>query len=390
LRRTLKLSVLCSTKLFFDFSHKLNFDSSPLGSNEYSNKKLLMGAIIKTGICSYGMSGKLFHAPFIQNHPGYELTGIVERHNNDSRERYPQSKLYRSIDELIADDSIQLIIVNTPTHLHYENAKAALMAGKNIVVEKPFAVTVKDAEEITALAREKNLFISIYQNRRYDGDYHAIRDVIEKKLLGDLREVEIRYDRYRPVPAGKPHKEGDLPGAGIIYDLSPHLVDQALQLFGWPQAIFADVWRMRENVQASDYFEMLLYYPNMRARLKATCIAREPLPSYILNGMKGSFLQQRSDLQEIQLNAGAVPSLKSWCPSPSQPDGLLHTEINGEVVRKELTSTAGNYMGYYDDVHKALTGTAPNPVPAEDGIKTIKIIEAALQSAKEGKIINLQ
>ena len=349
-----------------------------------------MGAIIKTGICSYGMSGKLFHAPFVQNHPGYELTGIVERHNNDSRERYPRSKLYRSVDELVADDSIQLIIVNTPTHLHYENAKAALTAGKNIVVEKPFAVTVQDAEEITALAREKNLFISIYQNRRYDGDYHAIKDVLEKQLLGELREVEIRYDRYRPIPSGKAHKEGDLPGAGIIYDLSPHLVDQALQLFGWPKAIFGDVWRMREGVKASDYFEMLLYYPGMRVRLKATCIAREPLPSYILHGMKGSFIQQRSDLQEIQLNAGAIPSLESWCPSPSQPDGLLHTEINGEVIHKELTSVAGNYMGYYDDLHKALTGKAPNPVPPEDGIKTIRIIEAALQSSKEGKTINLQ
>jgi len=344
---------------------------------------------IRTGICSYGMSGKLFHAPFIQNHPGYELTGIVERHNNDSRERYPQSKLYRSIEELIADDSIQLIIVNTPTHLHYENAKAALTAGKNIVVEKPFAVTVKDAEEITELAKEKNLFISIYQNRRYDGDYHAIKDVIEKKLLGELREVEIRYDRYRPVPAGKPHKEGDLPGAGIIYDLSPHLVDQALQLFGWPQAIFGDVWRMRENVKASDYFEILLYYPSMRVRLKATCIAREPLPSYILNGMKGSFLQQRSDLQEIQLNAGAIPSLKSWCPSPAQADGLLHTEINGEVVRKETTSNPGNYMGIFDDLYKSLTAQGPNPVPPQDGLKTVKIIEAGFLSAKEGRVVQL-
>src|ERR1044072_6538852 len=142
------------------------------------------------------MSGKLFHAPFIQNHPGYELTGIVERHNNDSRDRYPTSKLYRSIDELLADDSIQLIIVNTPTHLHYENAKAALMAGKNIDVEKAFAVTVNDAEEITALSKQKNLFISIYESRAYDGDYYSVKDVIQKKLLGDLREVQIRYDRY--------------------------------------------------------------------------------------------------------------------------------------------------------------------------------------------------
>src|SRR6266508_4383957 len=159
--------------------------------------------IIKTGICSYGMSGKLFHAPFIQNHPGYELTAIVERNKNDSREKYPRSKLCRSIDELLADDSIQLVIVNTPTHLHSENAKAALMAGKNIVVEKPFTVTVKEGEEIAELAKRKNLLLSIYQNRRYDGDYHAVKDIIEKHLLGELREVEIRYDRYRPFGVGK-------------------------------------------------------------------------------------------------------------------------------------------------------------------------------------------
>ncbi len=333
------------------------------------------------------MSGKLFHAPFIQNHPGYELAAIVERSKNDSRERYPKSKLYRSIDELLADNLIQLIIINTPTHLHFENAKAALMAGKNIVVEKPFSVTVKECEEINEMAKRKNLFLSIYQNRRYDGDYHAVKDILEKRLLGDLREVEIRYDRYRPVGAGKAHKEGDLPGAGIIYDLSPHLIDQALQLFGWPQSLFADVWKMREDVKAKDYYEILLYYPQLRVRLMATCIAREPLPSYILHGMKGSFIQQRSDLQEQQLNEGAIPSLESWCRPPSQPDGLLHTEIDGKVIRKELTSTPGNYMGYYDDVYKALTRKAPNPVPAEDGIKTIKIIEAALKSAEEGKVV---
>jgi predicted dehydrogenase len=346
--------------------------------------------VIKTGVCSFGMSGKLFHAPFIENHPNYELTAIVERHNNDSRERYPASKLYRSVDELIAHDSLQLIVVNTPTHLHFENVKAALTANKNVVVEKPFTVTVKEAEELAQLAASKNLLLSIYQNRRYDGDYRAVKNVVEKKLLGDLREVEIRYDRYRPSYGGKPHKEGNLPGAGIIYDLSPHLVDQALQLFGWPQALFADVWKMRDDVVPADYFEMLFYYSRMRVRLKATCIARETISAYTLHGMKGSFLQQRSDLQEIQLNAGAIPSLDSWCPPPSQPDGLLHTEINGEVVNSHLTSTPGNYMGYYDDLYKALMGKATNPVPAEDGIKTIRIIEAALKSAADQKVVELK
>jgi predicted dehydrogenase len=348
-----------------------------------------MNLPIKTGLCSFGMSGKLFHAPFIQNHLGFELTAIVERHNSESKKIYPDSKLYRSVDELIADEKIELIIVNTPTHLHFENTKAALLNGKNVIVEKPFTVLVKEAEELTALAKEKNLFLSVYQNRRYDGDYHEVKNVVQKKLLGELREVEIRYDRYRPAYGGKQHKEGNLPGAGIIYDLSPHLADQALQLFGWPNAVFADLWKMRNDVDANDYFEILFYYEKLRVRLKATCIARESYWAYTLHGMKGSFLQQRSDMQEQQLQAGAVPSLDDWCPPPAKPDGLLHTQINGEEIKKQTTSSAGNYMGYYYDVFKTLTGQGKNPVPAEEGIKTIKIIEAALQSAKERRIVSL-
>src|SRR5690606_36913695 len=290
--------------------------------------------VIRTGICSYGMSGKLFHAPFIQAHPGFELAAIVERHKEDSRERYPSSKLYRSVEELCADDSLQLIIVNTPTHLHYEQVKLALESGKHVVVEKPFTIKVKEAEELLNLAKNKNLHLTIYQNRRYDGDYRAVKSVLDEKLLGDLREVEIRYDRYRPNFGGKPHKEGELPGAGIVYDLSPHLVDQVMQLFGWPKAIYADIWKMRPDVSAPDYFEMLFYYDTFRVRAKATCIARETGHAYILHGMKGSFLQHRSDLQENELLAGRRPSLESWCPGPSSPDGILHTEINGKTIRE--------------------------------------------------------
>ena len=349
----------------------------------------MSATIIKAGICSYGMSGKLFHAPFLEAHSGYELSAIVERNNNDSRERYPNAKLYRSVEELCADATLQLIVVNTPTHLHFEQAKLVLQSGKNMVIEKPFAVTVKEAEELTALAQKNNLLISVYQNRRYDGDYRAVKDVVDKGLLGEIREVEIRYDRYRPSYGGKPHKEGDVRGAGIIYDLSPHLVDQAIQLFGFPNALFADLIKMRDDVAVPDYFELLFYYDRLRVRLKATCIARESTYAYTLHGMKGSFLQQRSDMQENELLAGIKPSLESWCPAPSKPDGLLHTEINGEVVRKETTSSPGNYMGYYDDVYKALTGQAANPVPPADAIKNMRIIEAALESMKEGRIVSL-
>jgi scyllo-inositol 2-dehydrogenase (NADP+) len=344
---------------------------------------------VSTGICSYGMSGKLFHAPFLEAHPGFELSAIVERNNNDSRERYPNTKLYRSVEELCADKDLQLIVVNTPTHLHFEQAKMVLNAGKNMVIEKPFAITVKEAEELKTLASTNNLFLSVYQNRRYDGDYRAVKEVVDKGLLGEIREVEIRYDRYRPSFGGKLHKEGNMPGAGNLFDLSPHLVDQAIQLFGFPKALFADLIKMRDDVAVPDYFEMLFYYDRLRVRLKATVIARESTYAYTLHGMKGSFLQQRSDMQENELLAGRKPSLESWCPPPSSPDGLLHTEINGEVVRKETTSVAGNYMGYYDDVYKALTGQGVNPVPAADGIMNTRIIEAAVESMKERKVISL-
>lgn len=347
-------------------------------------------AIIKTGICSYGMSGKLFHAPFIQNHPGFELTAIVERSKNESRERYPDAKLYRSVDELIADESLQLIIVNTPVQTHYDYAKKVIAAGKHVIVEKPFTVTSKEAGELVQLADKNNVMLFVFQNRRYDGDYKMVKEVLEKKLLGEIKEVEIRYDRYRPEISHKGHKETDLPGAGITYDLGAHLIDQSLQLFGQPKALFADMMAMRDGSPVDDYFEIILYYPSFRVRLKGSCFVKEPVYEYILHGSKGTFLQKRSDLQETNLLKGVSPSLESWCPAPEAPDGLLHIIADGKEVKEERTSSPGNYMHYFDDVCKAINKMAPNPVRGTDGVKIIRIVEAAKQSAKEEKIINLQ
>ncbi|MGC4037931.1 MAG: Gfo/Idh/MocA family oxidoreductase [Chitinophagaceae bacterium] len=202
--------------------------------------------------------------------------------------------------------------------------------------------------------------------------------------------MEIHYDRYRNEPSGKAHKEGTLPAAGTLFDLGAHMIDQSLQLFGWPTAIFSDTDVMRKGFDATDYFELLLFYNNkLRVRIKSSMLSRELLPAYILQGTKGSFFQQRSDQQEEKLLAGAIPSLQTWAPPTALPDGLLHTEINNEVVRKQLTSSPGNYMGYFDDVYKSLTQNAPNPVPGEDGVKVIKIIEAAVKASKEKRILDL-
>ena len=344
---------------------------------------------IKTGICSYGMSGKLFHAPFIQAHPGYELTAIVERNRNDSRERYPDSVLSRSFEELLSMDNLQLIVVNTPVQTHFDYAKQVIEAGKSVIVEKPFTVTSGEAVILAQLAKERNVFLSVYQNRRYDGDYRAIKNVVEQNLLGELKEVEMRFDRYRPGYSGKEHKEGRLPGAGSLHDLGAHLIDQALQLFGWPLQLFADIRRLRKDVEANDYFELLLYYPSLRVRIKSTIFARETFYAYILHGEKGTYLQQRSDMQEQQLLAGVIPSIESWCPPPPLPDGLLHTEKEGRVIREATTSSPGNYMGYYNDVYKSLSGAGANPVPAGDAVKTMMIIDAAFNSADTGKIVEL-
>ncbi|ULQ55995.1 Gfo/Idh/MocA family oxidoreductase [Flavihumibacter rivuli] len=345
--------------------------------------------IIKTGICSYGMSGKLFHAPFIQSHPGFELTAIVERHKNDSRERYPDSKLYRSFEELIADESIRLVVVNTPVQLHHEQVSKALLAGKDVVAEKPFTVNAREAMELEDLAAKTGRTLTVYQNRRYDGDYKAIREVVEDNLLGRLCEVEFRYDRYRITSSGKDHKEGDQPGAGILHDLGAHLIDQSIQLFGFPEAVFADAMTLRDGVAANDYFELLLFYPRMRVRLKGTVVARETTTPFILHGINGSFLQERSDMQEQELLKGAIPTIKSWCPGPAAPDGLLHTTVNGVEVNKATTSSPGNYMGFYDDVYKALTGQADNPVPASDAVKTMRVIDAAMESIATGVKVRL-
>lgn len=345
--------------------------------------------MIKTGICSYGMSGKLFHAPFIQNHPGFELAAIVERSKNESREKYPDARLYRSVEEMITDDSLQLIIVNTPIQTHFDYASKAIGTGKHVIVEKPFTVTSKEAEELVKLADDKKVLLFVYQNRRYDGDYKAVKEVLDEKLLGDIKEVEIRYDRYRPELSYKVHKESDLPGAGTTYDLGAHLVDQALQLFGEPNSLFADMMAMRDASPVDDYFEIILYYPSFRVRLKGSCFVKLPVPEYILNGAKGTFLQKRSDMQEAQLLKGVAPSQGPWCPAPSEPDGILNIVQDGRDIKEEKTSTPGNYMHYFDDVCNAINKTAPNPVPGVDGVKIIRIIEAAKESAKVRKVIKL-
>jgi predicted dehydrogenase len=344
---------------------------------------------INTALCSFGMSGWVFHAPFINIHPWFNFYAVYERTKNLAAEKYPAVKTYRNIDEMLADENVELVIANAPNATHYEYAKKSLLAGKHVVVEKPFTIEIEEAEELIALAKEENKVLSVYHNRRWDSDFKTVQKIIQSGSLGDIVEAEFHYDRYKEDLSPKLHKEIPGPGTGALYDLGSHLIDQALTLFGMPQAVFADIFIMRPISKVDDYFELLLYYPSMRVRLKSTYVAREVVPSFVVHGSKGSFLKSRGDVQEAMLQQEISPKNEDWGSESENDFGLLHTEKDGKIIRKHIPSEQGNYLDYYHDLYAAIRKGKPAPVTAEDGLNVIKIIKAAFKSNEEKRIVEL-
>lgn len=349
--------------------------------------------LVRVGLCAFGMSGKVFHAPFLKEHPGFFISAVVERSKEESKEKYPEATIYRSVEEMLQNKDIELVIINTPVQTHYEFAKKALEAGKNIVVEKPFTVNVAEAEELVKLAEEKGLFLSVYQNRRFDRDFLQVQKVLNERKLGNIKEAEIRFDRFRTTPSGKQHKENpDQIGSGSLHDLGSHLVDQAVQYFGYPEKLFADVFSMKGLEFANDYFEILLFYKNdLRVRLKSSVFSKEAHYAYTIHGDRGSFLQERTDNQENELVAGAIPVYgKEWMKPLKEADGILNIlNENSETERTQTSSEAGNYMNYYQQIYEHIVFGYPLPSPGKEIIQNMNIIDASLESTREEKVIQL-
>lgn len=343
---------------------------------------------IKTALCSFGMSGWVFHAPFISRHKGFELYGVLERTKNLAVEKYPAVKTFRDFDTMLADDAIDLVVVNTPSITHFEYTKKALQAGKHVIVEKPFTATVAEAEELIQLSKEKNRVLSVFHNRRYDSDFLTVKKIIESGQLGQIKEAEIHFDRFTPALSPKAHKEVNTPAVGVVYDLGTHVIDAALQLFGMPVAVFGDMMAMRENSLVDDYFEILLYYPSLRVRLKATMFAKEP-QGFIIHGTKGSFVKSRGDVQETQLQQHKNPLDADYGIEPETEWGLLHAEKNGVFVKEKVQSEKGNYTKYYDGIYDAVANSKPLPVTAAEAQNVIRIIETAYQSLHQKMTVNL-
>ncbi|MBC5840426.1 MAG: Gfo/Idh/MocA family oxidoreductase [Flavobacteriaceae bacterium] len=343
---------------------------------------------IKTALLSYGMSGKVFHAPFLALHPGFELLGSWERTKKLIQLDFPVVLSYPTLEAILKSES-DLVIINTPVATHYEYAKQVLQAGKHAIVEKAFTTTVAEAEELAAIGKAKGVKLAVFQNRRWDSDLKTVKQVLSENLLGDLVEAEFHFDRYNPGLSLKQHKETANAGAGILKDLGPHLIDQALYLFGFPTAIYADIRTTRAESLVDDWIDLVLYYANFRVRLKAGFFVREANPAYVVHGKKGSFLKHRGDVQEDELKAGKKPNLVDWGMEPIAKEGLLHTVENDEIIRKSIRTLQGNYYDFFEGMYQAIVNDSIEPVTALEGIQVMQIIEAAIQSNREKKVIAL-
>jgi scyllo-inositol 2-dehydrogenase (NADP+) len=340
---------------------------------------------INTAVIGFGLSGRCFHAPFIHVHPGFRLKTIVERNSSSSKEIYPDVNIARGYEELLKDGDLELVVIATPNILHFELAKAFLEAGKHVVIEKPFTPTAAEADELIRIARQAGRKIFIYQNRRWDGDFMTIQQVVYQGYLGEILDYEAHFDRFAPGARRSAWRDEPLPAGGVLYDLGAHLIDQALVLFGLPRSLSADIRNLREGSRVDDCFEVKLYYDRLRVTLKASVFVKEPGPRYILHGTKGSFVKYGIDPQEAWLRQGLMPDAEGWGEEDEEFHGLLNTEMNGQQFLGNIKTEAGNYMGFYDNVHEVLRKGGNQAVLPEEARNVIRIIELAFESAEKGK-----
>lgn len=337
-----------------------------------------MNGKINTGLLAYGMSGKVFHAPFVASHPNFNLHAIVERNHKLAQADYPSIISYNSIEEILADDSIALIIINTPNYTHYEYAKRALNAGKHILVEKPFTATSTQAKELFALARSVGKKALVYQNRRYDSGFNAVKKVIESGKLGKLVEVHFRYDRYRNEIGVKLFKEEPFEASGLSYDLGPHLLDQAISLFGNPENYYKVLSKNRENTKVDDYFSIQLSYPTqLNVFLTASMLVADIKDAFLVNGTMGSFSKNHADVQEEQLLKGMKPTDVGYGIENKEDAGKLTlvTKNNGRLT-EFVSSEKGDYMGIFEAVYQNIEHDVPYPITEEDILIQLEILES--------------
>ena len=345
-----------------------------------------MADVIRVGVIGFGMAGKIFHTAVVAATEGLELAAIVQRKGDEAAQAYPGVKIARSIGEMLEDESIRLVVVGTPSPVHFENAKQCLEAGRNVVVDKPFTLTSEEARRLIDLAKEKKVLVTAYQNRRWDGDFVTVKQLIESGELGRIASYESHFDRYRAEPKRDVWRESGGPGGGTLFDLGPHLIDQATTLFGDPASLYADVRVERAGAVVDDAWDALLKFPGgVTAMLRSTLTAYTPGPRFVVHGTLGSFWKWGLDPQEDALKAGGSFSDPGFGEEPASQWGELR--VAGKPPRRVATA-AGDYRGLYANVRDAILGVGELEVKPEQVWRTTRLIEMCRESSSEGRRIN--
>jgi len=346
---------------------------------------------ISTAVISYGISAKTFHIPFIISNPAFSLNMIMQRHGNTAKESYKEVIILNEFEAVLADKSIELVVIASPNITHHPYAKQAMLAGKHVVVEKPFTNTVEEAKELVDISNQTGKICAVFHNRRYVADFLTMKHIIEEGLLGETREFFSHYDRYRPDPRTYGlWREEELPGSGVFYDLGPHLIDQALVLFGKPSFITADIRKQKHYSKVDDYFDIRLDYGKLIVTLHSSMLVREMGPRYMIHGTKGSFIKTGEDPQEELLKSGILPTDKDWGKEDPAFFGLIHTERDGEIIKEIYPSLQGGYGQFYQNLHDTIRNGAPLNERPEDGYNVIRLIELAFQSSTQRKTLTVE
>lgn len=345
---------------------------------------------INTALLSYGMSGEIFHAPLINAHPGFHLGKVLERSKDRARLRYPEVNIVRSLDEILGDETIELVVVNTPQESHYDLTSKVLEAGKHAIVEKPFVISSSEGQALSRKAHDCGKLLSVFQNRRWDGDFMTVRRVLQSGILGPLAEFEAHYDRYRPQVDHSTWKEGQAPGAGILYNLGSHMIDQVLVLFGNPESLTARVGVQRKGGTSPDYYDIRMKYPTHTAIVKSSYLVRDPGPRYVAYGVDGTYTKYGLDPQEEALKNGGIPGTSGWGQEASEWWGKIDTQVGGLHITGTVETLAGNYSGYYDNIYAAIRNGEPLAVTAGQATSVIRMIELATKSSDEGRTLAVE
>ncbi len=339
--------------------------------------------MLNVGLVGFGFAGKTFHAPVIRVVEGLRLTTIVQRHGGGAPDpRYADVEFVRSVDELLSR-GLDLVVIATPNTSHHPIAKQCLQAGRHVVIDKPFTTTVAEADELVQLGAAQRRVLSIYQNRRFVGDFVTLRALLSQGALGRVTMYESHFDRFRPELRAGAWREQSLPGSGVWFDLGAHLLDQALVLFGTPQAISADIRTERDGAAADDAFDVILHYPHMRALLRGSMLAAAPGPTFAVHGTNGSYIKYGLDPQEAALKAGRVPDEPDWDAEPSE----LYGELTGPEDTRTIPTIPSSFRHYYENVRDAILGKAPLAVTPEQARNVIRGLELAVASSQQRRVV---